>query len=312
MSRIVLALGGNALGNTPEEQKRLVSTTAKVLVDLIEEGHEVIITHGNGPQVGMIHLAFQEAMKQNDRIPSMPLTECGAMSQGYIGYHLQNAMQTEMLHRNILKPIATIVTQVVVDAGDDAFQNPSKPIGSFYTFEQAQALMKESNHHYIEDAKRGYRRVVASPNPVSIVELPVISELVKLQIPVIACGGGGIPVILENQQIKGVEAVIDKDLASAKLAELLEADVFIILTAVEYVSLYYGKDHQQDLKHLTVKECLSYMVDGHFAKGSMYPKVKAAMSFASTNPNRKAIIASLEKAKEAIHETSGTVVTMHA
>jgi len=310
MSRIVVALGGNALGNTANEQKQLVKETVIPIVELIKEGHEVIIAHGNGPQVGMINLAFAEARKVNPAIADMPFPECGAMSQGYIGYHLQNALQMELKRQNIQKGVATIVTQVLVDESDPAFDHPTKPIGKFYTEAEAKELALASGHLYVNDANRGYRRVIASPNPLGIVEIDVVRHLVKDGFVVITCGGGGIPVVLQDDLLVGVDAVIDKDYASAKLAELLDADIFIILTAVEQVCLYFGKPNQVSLPHMSVAQAEQYLTEGHFAKGSMYPKVVAACRFAKTNPKRKAIIAALEKAKEALKEQSGTAVTL--
>ncbi len=280
------------------------------IVELIKEGHEVIIAHGNGPQVGMINLAFAEACKVNQAIAQMPFPECGAMSQGYIGFHLQNALQMELKRQNIEKGVATIITQVVVDAKDPAFDHPTKPIGKFYTEAEAKELSLASGHLYINDANRGFRRVIASPNPLGIVEIDVVRHLVKDGFVVITCGGGGIPVVQEDELLVGVDAVIDKDYASAKLAELLHADIFIILTAVEQVCLNFGKPNQVALPHISVAQAEQYLMEGHFAKGSMYPKVVAACRFAKTNPKRKAIIAALEKAKEALKEQSGTVVTL--
>jgi carbamate kinase len=308
MSRIVLALGGNALGNTPLEQLALVRKTVQPIATLIEEGHEVIIAHGNGPQVGMINLAFSEASAVASKVPDMPFPECGAMSQGYIGYHLQNALRDELRRRGIDKTPATIVTQVVVDRNDPAFQHPTKPIGSFYDRETAEKIHLEKGYPMVEDAGRGYRRVIASPDPIGVVELPIISALVEQGFPIIACGGGGIPVVEEHGTLKGVDAVIDKDYASAKLAELLDADRFVILTAVEKVSLHYGKPNQIDLAKMTVADCERHIAAGHFAKGSMLPKVIAAKRFAASRQGRIAIIASLERAKEALEGTTGTLI----
>lgn len=308
MKRIVLALGGNALGNTPQEQLTLVRETVKPIADLIEAGNEVIICHGNGPQVGMINLSFSEATLHNKAVPEMPFPECGAMSQGYIGFHLQNALQNELASRGLAKMPATIVTQVEVDPSDPAFQHPTKPIGAFYDRETAEMLHKEKGYDMVEDAGRGYRRVIASPNPIGVVEIDLVLTLVTAGYPLITCGGGGIPVVRENGHLKGVAAVIDKDYASAKLAELINADLFIILTAVEKVSLNFGKPNQINLSRMTVKEADSYIAAGHFAKGSMLPKVIAAKRFAASKKGRVAIIAALEKAKEAIEGKSGTIV----
>jgi carbamate kinase len=308
MSRIVLALGGNALGNTPIEQLALVRKTVQPIATLIEEGHQVIIAHGNGPQVGMINLAFSEASAISTKVPDMPFPECGAMSQGYIGYHLQNALRDELRRRGIDKLPVTVVTQVLVDSNDPAFLHPTKPIGSFYDRETAERIHLEKGYPMVEDAGRGYRRVIASPNPIGVIELPIIQTLMNAGIPVIACGGGGIPVVEEHGVLKGVDAVIDKDYASAKLAELLDADRFVILTAVEKVSLYYGKPNQIDLSKMTVADCERHIAAGHFAKGSMLPKVIAAMRFAASKKGHVAIIASLERAKEALEGASGTLI----
>lgn len=308
MSRIVLALGGNALGNTPIEQLNLVRETVKPIATLIEEGHQVIIAHGNGPQVGMINLAFSEASAIHPKVPDMPFPECGAMSQGYIGYHLQNALRDELRSRGIDKMPVTIVTQVEVDPADPAFQHPTKPIGSFYDRETAEKIHLDKGYPMVEDAGRGYRRVIASPDPIGVVELAVVKTLVEAGFPVIACGGGGIPVVKDAGRLKGVDAVIDKDYASAKLAELLDADRFVILTAVDKVSLNYGKPNQIDLAKMTVADCERHIAAGHFAKGSMLPKVIAAKRFAQTKKGRVAIIASLSRAKEALEGTTGTLI----
>ncbi len=306
--KIVLALGGNALGNTPDEQWYLVKQTARSIVDLIQDGHDVIIAHGNGPQVGMINLAMETASKSPANTPEMPFPECGAMSQGYIGYHLQNAIREELLNRNIVKSVATIVTQVEVDVNDEAFKNPTKPIGSFYSEEEAQKLTTEKGYQMVEDAGRGWRRVVPSPIPVDVVEKEVVKTLVNQGVVVITVGGGGIPVVKEGNQLKGVAAVIDKDFASEKIAEILDVDYFVVLTAVDRVSIHFGKPNQKDLEVMTVAEAHQYIDEGHFAPGSMLPKVKAAVKFSSSKPGRKAIIASLEKAEDALKGLSGTRV----
>lgn len=310
MKRIVVALGGNALGNTPAEQHALVKHTAKSIAALIGAGNEVIVAHGNGPQVGMINLAFETASSANGKIPEMPFPECGAMSQGYIGYHLQNALRRELLEEGLKSDVATIITQVVVDEHDAAFLNPTKPIGSFYNQEVAKELEESKGYIMKEDAGRGYRRVVASPKPIDVVELNMIKTLVEANHCVITVGGGGIPVIQKGHELIGVAAVIDKDFASAKLAELLDADYLFILTAVEHVSIHYGKPNQINLTKLSVKEAREYIKEGHFAKGSMLPKVEAAIQFASSKKGRVAVIASLEKSKEALEGNSGTIVTV--
>lgn len=308
--RIVIALGGNALGNNPEEQLELVKNTAKAIVDLIKEGHEIMIGHGNGPQVGMINLAMEYASQEGANTPTMPFPECGAMSQGYIGYHLQQAIGNELKRENIDKCCVTVITQVVVDEHDPAFKNPTKPIGSFYTKEDAEKIEKEKGYTFVEDSGRGYRRVVASPKPVEIVESNVIEKIVATGNIVITVGGGGIPVIKTNNgELKGVPAVIDKDSSSAKLAQDLAADMLIILTAVEKVAINFNKPDQKDLSSMTLKECEKYISEGHFAKGSMLPKVEACKKFVEENPkNAVAIITSLEKAAEAIRGETGTTI----
>lgn len=306
--RIVVALGGNALGNSPEEQLDLVKQSSKPIVDLIEQGHDLVIAHGNGPQVGMINIAFEEARKVNDSIAKLPFAECNAMSQGYIGYHLQNAIREELLKRNIKKPLATIVTQVVVDKGDPAFQKPSKPIGSFYSREEAEKLSKDSSHIYKEDAGRGYRRVVPSPRPIDIVEIDIISNLVDSGSIVIAAGGGGIPVYRDGESLIGIDAVIDKDFASSKLAEKLGADYLIILTAVEKVAINFGKENEEWLSYLDIESLDKYIEENHFAAGSMLPKVRAAKDFALSKRGRRALITSLEKACQGIEGKTGTII----
>ena len=304
--KIVVALGGNALGNTPEEQIQAVRHTAKPIVDLIADGHEVIIAHGNGPQVGMINLAMDVASKSSAATPEMPFPECGAMSQGYIGYHLQNAIREELLERDMQIPVATVVTQVIVDKNDSAFENPTKPVGAFYSKEEAEKLMTEKGFVMKEDAGRGYRRVVASPLPIDVAEKETIKTLVDNNQVVIAVGGGGIPVYAEGNKLIGIPAVIDKDFASAKLAEILDADYLIILTAVEQVAINFGKENEQWLSTLTINEAEKYIEEGHFAPGSMLPKVKAAISFAESKEGRKALVTSLEKASAGIAGQTGT------
>ena len=306
MSKIVIALGGNALGNTPAEQLALVTQTAKPIVDLIEQGNQVIIAHGNGPQVGMINLGMSTAAEAGAIKSDMPFPECGAMSQGYIGYHLQNAINNELTARGIKKPVGTLVTQVLVDEADPAFQKPSKPIGAFYTKEAADKLIAEKGYTMVEDAGRGYRQVVPSPKPVDVVEKEMVNTLVDAGYVVITVGGGGIPVIRKDGRLVGTPAVIDKDFASAKLAELVKADELVILTAVDRVAINWGKPDQKNLESMTVAEAERYCAEGHFAPGSMLPKVQAAMSFAKAGG--EAIIASLEKAADALAGKSGTRV----
>ena len=307
--RIVVALGGNALGNNPVEQIEAVSNTAHALLGLIEQGNEIIITHGNGPQVGMIQNAFAAA---HDAIgtPEMPLPECGAMSQGYIGYHLQQGIGREMHKRYKRWHAATVVTQIECDPDDPAFKNPTKPIGPFYTEEQAKEFMAEDpSKVFVEDSGRGWRRVVASPDPKKIVEADSILNLLDNEFIVIACGGGGIPVVRDYENkgcYKGVPAVIDKDFASECMAEQLDADMLIILTAVEKVAINFNKPDQKGLDDLTPAQAKVYMDENQFAKGSMLPKVQAAVKFAESKPGRTALITLLEKAKDGIAGKTGT------
>ncbi len=307
MSRIVVALGGNALGKNFNEQIRIVRETVKNIVDLVEMGNEVIITHGNGPQVGMIFNALAN-VDPTTTLDDMPFAECGAMSQGYIGYHLQQAMEAEFAARNMRRKVVTVVSQVEVDPVDPAFQNPTKPIGPFYDKALAERLAKESNTIYKEDAGRGYRRVVPSPVPRKICELGTIKKLIEEHNVVITCGGGGIPVIYTENGYKGVDAVIDKDRTSALLASKIDADMLLILTAVNEVKIHFNKENEQGLRQITVEEAKKYIADGEFAAGSMLPKIEACIYFLLRTKNTKAIIASLENAKEAIVGKSGTTI----
>lgn len=309
--RIVIALGGNALGNNLPEQMIAVKQTAKAIVDLIEQGHQVVIAHGNGPQVGMIQNAMTELTRSDpEKYIPCPLSVCVAMSQGYIGYDLQNGLREELLDRGINKGVATVLTQVEVDPGDPAFQNPTKPIGAFMTKEEADALVKERDYQVVEDAGRGYRRVVASPQPQSIVEIQSIQDMVEAGLVVVACGGGGIPVFkTEGHHLKGAAAVIDKDFASEKMAEQLDADTLIILTAVEKVAVNFGKPNQRWLDSLTPEEARRYMDEGQFAPGSMLPKVQAAVKFAESRKGRRALITLLEKAGAGVAGETGTTIT---
>ena len=304
MARIVIALGGNALGDTPAKQLDLVKQTAKPIVDLIEAGNQVVITHGNGPQVGMINLGMRTAAEVGAVQSDMPFPECGAMSQGYIGYHLQNSIENELSARGITRNVAAVVPQVLVDAKDPAFEQPTKPVGAFYNSEAAQRLIAEKGYTMIDDAGRGYRRVVPSPRPVDIVEKEVVNTLVDSGCVVIAAGGGGIPVTKQDTCLVGVSAVVDKDFAAAKLAELIAADLLILLTAVDRVAINWGQPNQKALENITVAEAEQYCREGHFAPGSMLPKVEAAISFARTGG--EAVIASLERAAVALHGESGT------
>ncbi len=308
MRKIMLALGGNALGKNPSEQIELVKETAKAIVDLVEEGHEIVVAHGNGPQVGMINLAFEAASSIDSKIPEMPFPECGAMSQGYIGYHLQNAISYELRERNIKKSVVSLVSQVIVDENDPAFQNPTKPVGGFYTEEEAKKLESEKGYIMTEDSARGYRRLVPSPRPIDIVEKDIIADLAEKGHIVIAVGGGGIPTVRRGSRLIGVAAVIDKDFASEKLAELLDCDTLFILTAVKKVSINFARPEQVDLDKMRVSEAKKYIKEGHFASGSMLPKVEAAVKFVESKEGRRAIITSLENAKQAIEKGEGTTI----
>lgn len=310
MKKIVVALGGNALqdgneGATADAQLRVVRKTVEYLVDIVEEGHVLTITHGNGPQVGRIVIQNEIA---SDITPAMPFDVCGAMSQGMIGYHMQQALGDELRKRKIDRPVATVVTQVVVDGEDLAFSNPTKPIGPFYSKEEANILINEKGYNMVEDSGRGYRRVVASPEPKRIVEIETIKTLIDNDNIVITVGGGGIPVIEDENRLKGVAAVIDKDLASQRLAEDIDADTLVILTAVDKVYINFGKSNQKKLSRVKVEDMKKYVEEGHFAPGSMLPKVLAGIRFVQSKPGRKAIITSLDKAKGAIKGLEGTII----
>lgn len=310
-TKVVVALGGNALQEagspaTSEAQLEVVKKTVEYIAELSCRGYELAIVHGNGPQVGRILLASEAASSVT---PAMPFDVCGAMSQGYIGYHIQQALRFALKKRNRNIPVTSIVTQVIVDKDDPAFKNPTKPIGPFYTEEEAKRIAGEKGYTMKEDAGRGWRRVVASPMPKRIVEFSCLKELWDTTIAVVA-GGGGIPVIeKEDGSLEGVAAVIDKDLAAEKVAEEIGADALMILTEVEKVSINFKKPDQKDLSHMTVAEAEKYIAEGHFAPGSMLPKVQAAMMFAKANPGKKAVITSLFKAVEALEGKTGTVIT---
>lgn len=307
--RIVIALGGNALGNNLPEQMAAVKQTSKAIADLIQEGHQVIISHGNGPQVGMIQKAMAALAASDPKYGAVPLSVCGAMSQGYIGYDLQNALREELLDRGIRKPVSTIITQVIVDPRDPAFEHPTKPIGNFLSEEDAKRLVKEKGYTVVEDAGRGWRRVVASPKPQHIVEIETIRSLLDAGQVVVAAGGGGIPVMeTEGNRLKGAAAVIDKDFCSACLAELVDADCLIILTAVEKVAINFGKPNQEWLSELTPERARVLIAEGHFAPGSMLPKVQAAVQFSESKAGRYALITLLEKAKDGIEGKTGTII----
>lgn len=307
--RVVVALGHRALGTTLPEQKEAVKKTAKVIGDLIEKGYQVAVTHSNAPQVGMIHTAMNEFAKEHEDYTAAPMSVCSAMSQGYIGYDLQNALREELLDRGIQKDCATMLTQVEVSPDDPAFKNPTKPIGSFMTKEEADELVREKGYKVIEDSGRGYRRVVASPKPVSIVEIDTIKALVESNHVVIACGGGGIPVFKTGgHHLKGAAAVIDKDFAAEKLAEQLNADCLIILTAVEKVAIHFGTPEQEALSELTPELAEKYIEEGEFPAGSMLPKVQAAVAFTQSGEGRTSLITLLEKAKDGIAGKTGTLI----
>ena len=307
--RIVIALGGNALGKNLHEQMEAVHTTSMAIADLIQDGHEVVIAHGNGPQVGMIQNAFAAYHRAEEKSDVMPLSMCVAMSQGYIGYDLQNQIGEELDRRGVEVHVATVLTQVSVDPEDPAFQHPTKPIGAFMTEAEAKKLAADKGLNVAEDAGRGWRQVVASPRPVEIIEIDTINALLDGKHAVIAAGGGGIPVIWEDKyHLKGVPAVIDKDFASARMAEQLDADMLIILTAVEKVAINFNKENQQWLSELTPAQARQYIAEGQFAPGSMLPKVEAAVQFAESKPGRTALITLLEKAREGIAGTTGTLI----
>ena len=305
--KIVVALGGNALGNSPEEQLKLVKQTAKHIVELADD-YDVVVTHGNGPQVGMINMAM-EVSHEEVNTPQVPFAECGAMSQGYIGYHLQQSIQEELVKRNMRKNCVTVITQVVVDKKDKAFQNPTKPIGSFYTEEEAKKMEFERGYIFKEDAGRGYRRVVPSPEPTQIVESKTIKMLLENKNIVIAGGGGGIPVVYHYNRLKGVDAVIDKDKTSARIAIDIKADIFLILTAVEKVCINYNTANEKKLDFLTPKQARQYMQTGEFKEGSMLPKIEACLSFVEHRRGGQALITSLDKASQALRGKTGTIIS---
>lgn len=306
MSRIVIAFGGNALGNTPLEQQQLIDKAVKNLIPLIRAGHQIVITHGNGPQVGMINLAFEMGQK-NKAIPYMPFAECTAMSEGYIGYHLQKGLTNALRKEKINKKVVTIITQVAVDKNDPSFSNPTKPVGAFYTKKEAMKLAKENNEKYVEDAGRGYRRVVASPKPLKIIELATIKELLKSGHIVIAGGGGGIPINIQDNR-EGLSAVIDKDLLSSLMAIKIKADKLVILTNVKQAEINYNSIDAKKIGRITLDKAKKYVAEGHFAKGSMLPKVEAAMEFVKKTSN-DAIITELNNLSNALKGVRATTIT---
>ncbi len=305
--RIVVALGGNALGDSPEEQLKGAEKSAKIIADLIEEGHELVITHGNGPQIGMIINAFESGKKIDSGIFEMPFPEAIAMSQGYIGYHLQRKLNMELRKRKIERPVVSLVTEIIVDKNDKAFKNPTKPIGSFYTKSEAEELMNKTGYIFKEDSGRGYRRVVASPSPREVVEIDSIKTLIDSGKIVITAGGGGIPVYREGEDLVGIDCVIDKDFASAILAEQLNADYLVILTEVDTVCLDFNTENEKLLYEIKVDQIDKYIEEGHFAPGSMLPKVKAAGYFASID-GKKSLITSLENAGAGLKGENGTII----
>ena len=310
MKKIVIALSGNALGNTPYEQLELVRETAKPIVDLIQDGNEVVIAHGNGPQVGMINLGLATAARTGAIKSDMPFPECGAMSQGYIGYHLQNAIGNELKSRGMDKEVATVVTQVLVDEKDPAFENPTKPVGGFYDKDVAEKIQREKGYKMVEDAGRGYRRVVPSPKPIDVIEKKTVEKLIKAGNVVITVGGGGIPVVERDGFLYGTPAVIDKDYASEKLAELIDADMLVILTAVEKVAVNFGKPNEKWLSEMTVDQAKAYAAEGQFAPGSMLPQVNACVEFAESKKGRVYIITSLSTALDALNGKTGTRIVL--
>lgn len=314
MAKIVIALGGNALqiGNnvSAKEQLQACKHTAISIVELIKQDHQVAIVHGNGPQVGAIVANIELAHKTDNKQPIYPFDVCNAFTQGYIGYHLQNAISEELAKNNIRKEVITLVTQLEVNKNDAAFQNPSKPIGSFYSKEEAEKLIASEGYVMKEDAGRGWRRVVASPKPLDIVEKIAIRDLFEQGLVTISCGGGGIPVVREGLVLKGVEAVIDKDFAAAKLAEVLQADMLVILTAVEKVFINFNKPNQASISSMNVAEAKQHIADKQFAPGSMLPKIQAAISFVENNPRGKVLITSLEKAADGIKGLTGTIISI--
>lgn len=308
MSKIVIALGGNALGDSPKEQIHLLENVCRIIVDLIKQGNKIVLTHGNGPQVGQIVLAMDYSASGKLGTPDMPFAECGSMSQGYIGYQLQQCLQDELERQNIHKNCATLITQVLVDADDPGFDNPTKPIGMFYSKEEADKIALEKGYSFIEDSGRGYRRVVPSPKPIDIIEKDVIRQLIDNDNVVICAGGGGIPVIKTDkiELLEGVAAVIDKDRSAALLARQIGADVLMILTSVDKVSIHYNTDGETPLDEMDVSLALEYIKSGEFAVGSMLPKVEACIDFVKDNDDAVAIIGSLDKANLLLDGKSGT------
>lgn len=306
--RIVMALGHNALGTNLPEQKEAVAKTARVIADFIQEGWQVAIVHSNAPQVGMIHTAMNEFGKQHEGYTSAPMSVCSAMSQGYIGYDLQNGLRTELIKRGIYKPVATILTQMMVDPYDEAFYTPVKPVGRFMTAEEAREE-EEKGNYVVEVPGKGFRRIVASPKPVSIIEIDIIKAVLDADQMVIACGGGGIPVMEQGYHLKGASAVIEKDRAAGLLAKEVDADVLMILTSVDNVTLNYGTDNEQPISTMTIDDANRYISEGQFEFASMLPKIEASVDFVTHGKGRSAIITSLEKARASLSGKAGTTIS---
>lgn len=305
--RVVVALGHRALGTTLPEQKEAVKHTAKAIADLIEAGHQVAITHSNAPQVGMIHAAMNEFGREHEDYTAAPMSVCSAMSQGYIGYDLQNGIREELLNRGIYRTVSTILTQVIVDPYDEAFYTPTKVLGRFMTAEEANIERKKGNY-VVEEPGKGFRRVVSAPNPVSIVEIDAVKALMDADQIVIACGGGGIPVLQQDHHLKGASAVIEKDLAAGRMAEEIDADELIILTSVEKVKINIGSPGEEELGEITVEKAKQYMDEGHFGKYNMLPKFSASVAFIEKREGRSALITSFDKLKEALKGKTGTII----
>lgn len=302
--KVVVALGHSAFGKTFPEQQEAIKNAAVAIADLVEAKYDVVITHSNAPQVGMIHTAMTEYSRLDNNQTVAPMSICSAMSQGYIGYDLQNAIRTELLNRGIYKTVSTIITQVRVDTFDPAFHNPTKVIGRIMSEEEAKE--EEQKGNYVIPEGDGFRRIIAAPKPIDIYEIDAIRALLDAGQVVIACGGGGIPVLEQGTKLKGASAVIEKDLVSAKMAELLNVDTLLLLTGVDHVFLNFGSDNETPLETVTLEDVKNYMNEGHFTAGSMQPKVEAAINFVSTNPEHTAIISNLDKAKSAIKGKTGT------
>lgn len=305
--KVVIALGHQALGTTLPEQKIAVKKTATSIADLIEEGFQVVITHSNAPQVGMIHTAMNEFGKSHENYTSAPMSVCSAMSQGYIGYDLQNAIREELLNRGIFRTVTTILTQVLVDTYDEAFSNPTKIIGRYMSKEEA-ASEEAKGNYVVEEPGKGYRRIVASPKPIDIIEIDAVKALINANQIVIACGGGGIPVLKQGNHLRGASAVIEKDLAAGKLAELIDADELIILTSVEKVSLNLNKSNESTLGEVSVADIKNYIKEGHFEANTMLPKITASVDFIEKGTGREALITSFDKLLEGVKGRTGTII----